>query len=63
MPVSHEDLYAESWNRNFCPNPFEKNVQNVSQNTEETEYVLIEVSEDNHPRIPEISKKNRLGAQ
>ena len=47
MPVAHDDLYAQSWNTNFGPNPFEDSPPEYTQNMEDVEYV----PENTYPRI------------
>ena len=49
MPVAHDDLYAQSWNTNFRPNPFEDSPSDHTQNTDDIEYIPVEVHENNHP--------------
>ena len=57
MRVSHEDIYAQSWNTNFDPNPFEEYLHSYSQNTSETEYVPFEEPKENYkPPLAEIAK-------
>ena len=62
MPVAHDDLYAQSWNTNFGPNPFEDSPPDYTQITDDIEYVPVEVPENNHPPTHEFPK-NRGGAQ
>ena len=40
MPVAPDDLFAQSWNRNFGPNPFDDNSEELSQNIEDTKIRL-----------------------
>ena len=61
MPVAHDDLYAQSWNTNFGPNPFD-NPPDHTQNTEDIEYIPVEVPENNHPPSPKFPKSSG-GAQ
>ena len=56
LPITQDDLYAQSWNTNFGPNPFEDNPPEYSQNTEDIEYLPITSPENNHPPSLEISK-------
>ena len=59
MPVAHTNLYAQSWNTNFGPNPFEDSAPNYTQNTDDNEYVPVEVPKNNHPpslKFPKISE-------
>ena len=56
MPVSHDDLYAQSWNTNFGPIPFEDKPPGYTQNTDDNDYVPIEAPKYNHPPSPETSK-------
>ena len=56
--VSHDDLYAQSWNTNFGPNPFEENPHESTLNTKNIEYVPIEIPEQNRPPSPNSSKNS-----
>ena len=58
MPITNDDLYAQSWNTNFGSNPFDVDPAEHSQNTEETEYIPIQVPDDNHPPSPGTSKNS-----
>ena len=58
MPVTHDDLYAQSWNTKFGPNPFEDNPPDYTQITDDIEYVPVEVPENNHPPSPEFPKNS-----
>ena len=58
MPITNDDLYAQSWNTNFGSNPFDDRPAEHSQNTEETEYIPIQVPDDNHPPSPGSSKNS-----
>ena len=58
MPITNDDLYAQSWNTNFGSNPFDVGPAEHSQNTEETEYIPIQVPDDNHPPSPGSSKNS-----
>ena len=49
MPVAHDDLYAQSWNTNFGPNPFEDGPPDYTSNDDDVEYVPIEIPDNNHP--------------
>ena len=49
MPVAHDDLYAQSWNTNFGPNPFEDSHPDNTQDTDAVEYVPVDAPENNHP--------------
>ena len=57
MPIANDDLYAQSWNTNFGSNTFDDSPSELSQNTEETEYIPIQIPENNHP-----PQKNRGGS-
>ena len=48
MTVAHDDLYAQSWNTNFGPNPFEDGPPDYTQNNDNVQYVPIEVPENYH---------------
>ena len=54
--MAHDDLYAQSWNTNFGPNPFKDSHPDNTQDTDAVEYVPVEAPENNHP-LPRISKK------
>ena len=56
MPVAHDDLYAQSWNTNFGPNPFEDSPPDYTQITDDIEYVPVEVPEHNQPPSPKFPK-------
>ena len=56
MSVAHDDLYAQSWNTNFGPDPFEENSPDVTLNDDDVEYVPCQVPKINHPSSREISK-------
>ena len=58
MPVAHDDLYAQSWNTNFGPNPFEESPPDYTHNTDDIEYVPVEVPENNPPPSPKIPKNS-----
>ena len=58
QPITQDDLYAQSWNTNFGPNPFEDNPPEYSQNTEDIDYLPITSPENNHPPSREISKNS-----
>ena len=62
MPVAHDDLYAQSWNTNFGPNPFKDSPPDHTQNTDDIEYVSVDAPENNHPPSLEFPK-NSGGAQ
>ena len=61
-PIANDDLYAQSWNTNFGTNPFEDGPSEFSQDTDDAEYVPIQITENNHPPSLE-SSKNGGGAQ
>ena len=58
MPVAHDDLYAQSWNTKFGPNPFEDSPPDHTQNTDDIEYIPVEVPENNHPPSPKFPKRS-----
>ena len=58
MPVAHDDLYAQSWNTNFGPNPFEDGPPDHTQNTDDIECVHVEVPEINLPTSLEFLKNS-----
>ena len=49
MPITNDDLYAQSWNTNFGSNPFDDGPSEFSQNTDYTEYITIQTPEYNRP--------------
>ena len=58
MPVANDDLYAQSWNTNFGSNPFDDGPTDSLQNTEDTEYIPIQLPDDNRPPSPGSSKNS-----
>ena len=62
MPIANDDLYAQSWNTNFGSNPFDDSPSDSLQNTEEIDYIPIQLPENSRPPSPE-SSKNSGGAQ
>ena len=58
MPVANDDLYAQSWNRNFGSNPFDDGPSEYSQDTEDTKYTTIQMPDDNRPPSPGSSKSS-----
>ena len=58
MPVAHDDLYAQSWNTNFGPNPFEDIPSDYTQNNDDVEYVPIGVPKNNHPPSLNLPEKS-----
>ena len=58
IPVTHDDLYAQSWNTNFGPDPFEESPPDYTQVTDDIEYVPVEVPENNHPPSPKFSENS-----
>ena len=59
MPVAHDDLYDQSWNTNFGPNPIEDSPPDYTQNSDDIEYVPTEVPENNHP--PSLKFPENIG--
>ena len=49
---------AQSWNTNFGPNPFEGSPPDHTQNTDDIEYVPVEVPKNNHPPSLEFPKNS-----
>ena len=45
IPIAN-DLYAQSWNTNFGSNPFDDGQSEYLQDTEDTEYIPIQIPED-----------------
>ena len=62
MPIANDGLYAQSWNTNFGSNPFADGPSEYSQNTEDAQYIPIQMPEENRPPSPG-SSKNSEGAQ
>ena len=58
MPIAYDDLYAQLWNTNFGSNPFDDSPSGYSQDTEDTEYTPIQISDDKIPPSPESSKNS-----
>ena len=58
MPITNDDLYAQSWNTNFGSNPFDNGPSEYSLNTEDTEYIPIQIPEENRPPSPGSSKNS-----
>ena len=56
MSVALDDLYAQSWNTNFGPNPFEENPPDFTLNEDDVEYVPGQIPKNSHLRSREISK-------
>ena len=59
MAITNDDLYAQSWNTNFGSNPFDDGPPEYSLNTDDTEYIPIQIPEENRPPSPGSSKNNR----
>ena len=59
MPMEPDDLYAQSCNTNFGPNPFQDNPPEYSQNAEDIEYLPITVPENNNTSSCEIPQNLR----
>ena len=57
MPITNDDLYAQSWNTNFGSNPFDDGPSECLLNTEDTEYILKQIPEENRPPSPGSLKK------
>ena len=62
MPITKDDLCAQSWNTNFGSNPFDDGPSEYSLNTEDTECIPFQIPEENRPPSPG-SSKNSGGAQ
>ena len=58
MAITNDDLYAQSWNTNFGSNPFDDGPPEYSLNTDDTEYIPIQIPEENRPPSPGPSKKS-----
>ena len=52
LPIANDDLHAESWNTNFGSNTFDDSPSKYSQNTEDTEYIPIQIPKKttHHPQ-------------
>ena len=59
IPIANDDLYAQSWNTNFGSNPFDDGQSEYPQDTEDTEYIPIQIFKDNRPPYPGLSKNSR----
>ena len=58
MPAAPDDLYAQSWNTIFGPNPIEDGPPDHTQNTDDIEYVPVEVPRNNLPPSPDFPKNS-----
>ena len=58
MIVAHDDLYAQSRNIDFGPNPFNYGPSESLQHAEDTEYVPIQTPKNNHLPFLEIPQNN-----
>ena len=58
MPITNDDLYAQSWNTNFGSNPFDDSLAEYSQNTEDADHIPIQIPNDNRPPSPGSSKNS-----
>ena len=58
MIITNNDLYAQSWNTNFGSNPFDDGSSEYSLNTEDSEYIPIQIPEENRPPSPGSSKNS-----
>ena len=58
MIVAHDELYAQSWNTNFGPTPFEDGPLESSRNDEETQYFPIQIPENDHPSFFDFPKNS-----
>ena len=61
MTIANDDLYAQSWNTNFGANPFDDIPSDAIHNTEDTEYVPIQIPDNSRPPYP-VSSKNSGGS-
>ena len=61
MTIANDDLYAQSWNTNFGANPFDDIPSDAIHNTEDTEYVPIQIPDNSRPPSP-VSSKNSGGS-
>ena len=57
MPKTNDDLYVQSWNTNFGSNPFDDGPSEYSLNTEDTEYIPLQIPEENRPHFPQDLQK------
>ena len=61
LPIEHDDRYAQCWNTNFGPNPFEYNPPGYSQTAEDIVHLRITVPENNHPTSRKTSQHSGGG--
>ena len=61
MTIANDDLYAQSWNTKFGANPFDDIPSDAIHNTEDTEYVPIQIPDNSRPPSP-VSSKNSGGS-
>ena len=61
MTIANDDLYAQSWNTNFGAKPFDDIPSDAIHNTEDTEYVPIQIPNNSRPPSP-VSSKNSGGS-
>ena len=59
MPIGNDDFYAQSWNTNFGSNPFDDGPSEYSQDTQDAEYVPIQIPDDNRP--PSLGSSENSG--
>ena len=58
MPITNDDLYAQSWNTNFGSSPFDDDPVENSQNNDDAEYTPIQIPDENRPPSPSSSKNS-----
>ena len=58
MAITNDDLFAQSWNTNFGSNPFDDGPPQYSLNTDDTEYIPIQIPDENRPPSPGTSKNS-----
>ena len=62
MAITNDDLSAQSWNTNFGSNPFDDGPPECPLNTDNTDYIPMQIPEENRPPYLGSSKKSG-GAQ
>ena len=58
MPITNDDLYAQSWNTNFASSPFDDDPVENSHNNDDAEYTPIQIPDENRPPSSSSSKNN-----
>ena len=58
MPITNDDLYAQSWNTNFGSSSFDDDPVENSHNNDDAEYTPIQIPDENRPPSPSSSKNS-----